>query len=627
MIDLAHEMNMSFLQTLPVNDTIANKSWTDSYPYAAISVYALHPLYLHIPAITDISKFEWYDEYQIDQKNLNDLSVIDFEEVLRAKTKYTQAIYTEKGKTLLSSKELKEFVSQNEWVKSYAVFCHLRDINNTPNFNKWKDYSIFDQSVIDKFWSKGSPQKEVGYYVFLQYYLDKQLREARDYGREKGVVLKGDLPIGIYRYSCDAWINPHLYYMDQQAGAPPDDYAVDGQNWGFPTYNWEEMSKDNFSWWSSRMTQLANYFDALRIDHILGFFRIWSIPMNQSSGTLGLFNPRLPLHNDELRSRGLTGDLLRYTQPYIRNAGLNALFGERAKEVADTLLEEVWPGAYKFKDGLDTQMKFLDALGYDTLSKLSDLKEKILSLYTEVILIEEPNSNFIYFNPRITLHTTRSYQDLDDHNKRVIDHLYNDYFYQRHSEYWKSQALWKLPALLNASNMFICGEDLGMIPSTVPDVMKRLNIVPLEIQRMPKGNDKYGVCKNYDYATVCSPSCHDMSTIRGWWESSYELAKDYYRNYMGRYEDAPQLCSTEIVEYIVQDHLHSPSMLAIFPIQDILGIDYDLRMGNPNAEQINVPANPKHYWRYRLHIDIEELIANKHFCRRVGNLVRGSSRS
>jgi 4-alpha-glucanotransferase len=627
MIDLASAIKMGLIQTLPVNDTIANKSWTDSYPYAAISVYALHPLYIHIPSITDISKYDWFHEYEAMKQELNNLKVIDFEKVLEAKTKYIGLLYKHLGAKALKSPEVKKFINENEWIKSYSIFSHLRDVYGSPDFNKWGKYSIFNESIIKEFWTDKAIQNEVGFYVFLQYHLDKQLREAGTYGQEKGVVLKGDLPIGIYRFSCDAWTNPELYNMDQQAGAPPDDYAVDGQNWGFPTYNWEEMSKDGFGWWKSRMSQLSKYFDALRIDHILGFFRIWSIPMNQSSGTLGLFYPRLPYHIDELQRTGIHGSIDRFTKPYLRSHLLLEIFGSELNEVVNTFLIEVFKDAYIFKSEFDNQSKIIIAIDQGDLSQFSSLKSKIVNLHTEVLLIEEPGSNGLYFNPRITIGTTRSYQELDQQNKWAIDAIYNEYFFTRHNEYWKDQAYMKLPALLKASDMFICGEDLGMIPATVPQVMTNLNIIPLEIQRMSKTNTEFGDCKNYSYHTVCSPSCHDMSTIRGWWESSHALAKSFYRNYMGMYSEAPIKCSTDIVEYVVQDHLHSPSMLAIFPIQDLLGIDSTLRLEDPIAEQINEPSNPKHYWRYRLHLNIEDIIVNENFCNRIKSMVEESGRA
>jgi 4-alpha-glucanotransferase len=624
--DLNYDMGMNIIQTLPVNDTIANKSWTDSYPYAAISVYALHPLYLHLDTVDDLSKYDWYPQFIQDREKLNGLDTVDFEAVLSLKMDILQKIYKKQGSRILKSKVVKDFIAANDWVRQYSVFCYLRDQNKTPEFYKWKEHAVYTPETISKYWAGDQPIAEVGFFTFIQYYLDKQLKEVKAYGRSKGIVLKGDLPIGIYRYSCDAWTHPHLFNMDQQAGAPPDDYAVNGQNWGFPTYNWEEMSKDGYLWWKSRMLSLATYFDALRIDHILGFFRIWSIPVYQISGTLGLFYPRLPLHLNELASYGLKGDINRYTKPFIRLYMLKQMFGDQWESISNALMVEVFADAFVFKPEFDTQTKLAKELEKPEYQQIQNHTAQILALLTEVILIEEPGSGGLYFNPRITLQTTYSYRDLDDYTKKAVDRLYVDYFYKRHNEFWKEKAFQKLPAIIKASDMLICGEDLGMIPATVPEVMSALHIIPLEIQRMPKSNTLFGQCREYEYMSVCSPSCHDMSTIRGWWEGNTQTAQNFYHLYMGVHGQAPRQCTAEIVRYIVQDHLDSKSILAVFPMQDLLGMDDQLKHPNPFAEQINEPANPKHYWRYRMHLFLEDVLADRSFVDYVKGMVRRSGR-
>ncbi|MBC7885514.1 MAG: 4-alpha-glucanotransferase, partial [Saprospiraceae bacterium] len=245
----------------------------------------------------------------------------------------------------------------------------------------------------------------------------------------------------------------------------------------------------------------------------------------------------------------------------------------------------------------------------------------LFKLVSDVLLIAEPDSAGKLFNPRITLSRTSSYSHLDNITKTKFDTLYNDYFFKRHDEYWKEQAQWKLPAILDASDMLICGEDLGMIPGVVPGVMRDMNIISLEIQRMPKGNSKFGQVGSYPYFSVCSPSCHDMSTIRGWWESDHENAKEFYYNYLHWKGLTPMDCTTGIVQAVIEDHLASPSMLAIFPIQDLVGMDESLRKTDPNSEQINEPSNTKHYWRYRFHLNIEDMIQHEALNERIRSLL------
>ena len=622
LVDWTHNLGMNMIQVLPVNDTIANKTWGDSYPYAAISVFALHPLYINLQSIAALKDRNDQDALDAASKSLNSLEQVDFEKVLDVKFLYLRKLYDQEYDNFLKDKEILNFISQNEsWLKSYAVFCHLRDKYQSCNFNLWPKYSKYNPSDIDALCQPNyEGYRDVMFYYFLQYHADKQLIEAKHYARSKGVVLKGDLPIGIYRYSCDAWVAPELYNMNEQAGAPPDDYAILGQNWGFPTYNWSEMSKDGFLWWQNRMRQLNRYFDALRIDHILGFFRIWQIPTDQVEGTMGSFNPRLPFTRDELAQYGISGDLSRLTSPYITFDYLNQLFGAELDEIFDVFFTKWSDGHIIFKTSFDSQQEISHFVAQN--QKYKKYEKHLLMLVSNVLLLVEPNTEGMHFNPRITLATTQSYNQLDQYTQSKILKLYNDYYYNRHDEYWRQQALWKLPAILDASDMLICGEDLGMIPKAVPGVMRDLNIISLEIQRMPKGNSKFGQVPSYPYFSVCSPSCHDMSTIRGWWQGDHENAKDYYYNYLKWYGYAPMDGTPEIVQAIVEDHLSSPSLLAIFPIQDLVGMDATLRKADSLSEQINEPSDPKHYWRFRFHINIEDLIKEKALNDKIRSLVK-----
>lgn len=610
LVDWAVKTGLKLVQVLPVNDTIATKTWTDSYPYAAISVFALHPLYVNLQGIAKLKDRKAEARLEKATERLNQLDAIDFEQVLQTKSEFFKLLFEQEKAAFFKDKKAQQFIENNaDWLKPYAAFCHLRDLNGTVRFDTWKQHAVFSQKVISELCDPGYKAfDEVALHYFIQYHAHRQLQEATEYARRHGVVLKGDLPIGIYRYSCDAWVAPHLYNMNGQAGAPPDPYSDAGQNWGFPTYNWEVMEKDGFAWWRQRMTQLAEYFDALRIDHILGFFRIWEIPIYQVEGTMGLFNPRLPYSRQELAAFGLHGNLERYTRPYIRGHFLREMFGEDADYVRTTFLDETSFSVFNLKPFVDNQVKIRDLFSQKKFAPKKHLEKPLMRLVSQVLLIEEPGQHGMAFNPRITLNTTRSYQELSEYEKTLFDRLYEDYYYHRHDEFWRQQAIWKLPALLEATNMLICGEDLGMIPKTVPGVMKDLNILSLEIQRMPKGAAEFGVPEEYPYSSVCSPSCHDMSTIRGWWESDFGRSQRFYQHSLQLRGLAPKECTPGIVEAVNRQHLHAPSMWAIFPIQDLVGMDATLRRPDAAAEQINDPAISPHYWRFRFHLPLEKLM-------------------
>lgn len=627
MVDWAALTGQNFLQILPINDTTMTHTWTDSYPYNANSTFALHPQFLHLPAIgrlKDAARQEYYDNLG---RELNQLTEIDYERVNDAKNEFVREIFAQEGAATVASAEFKSFVERNEsWLTPYAAFCVLRDRNHTAEMSQWGKFAVYDKAKVAKFVAENAD--DINRVYFVQYHLDKQMREARDYAHAHGVAIKGDIPIGISRTSVDAWLNPRLFNLDCQAGAPPDDFSALGQNWGFPTYNWEEMNKDGFQWWKDRFRKMSEYFDAYRIDHVLGFFRIWQIPMDAVHGLLGVFNPALPFTSDELKySYDFWLDVDLQTKPYIMDYFLADFFGEYTDEARNRFLISVGYGRYKLRDEFATQRKVVEYFaGQEKNDKNNKLCDALLGLIDDVLFIEDPYEKGKY-HPRISAQFTYIYRSLTDYERWCFDRLYNDFYYHRHNDFWYGKAMWKLPPLIDSTDMLTCAEDLGMIPDCVPAVMSALEILSLEIQRMPKDpKSEFGNTYNYPYYSVCTTSTHDMGGIRSWWENDRDATQRFYNNMLHDMGPAPYYAEPWICEKIVNLHLASPSMLCILPLQDWLSIDGELRRTNPQEEQINVPANPRHYWRYRMHLTIEELIKQKNFNNRMRDMIKSSGR-
>lgn len=627
MVDWACLTGQKFIQILPINDTTMTRTWVDSYPYSSNSIFALHPMYLRPDAIGELSDAERLAEYRAKAAELNSLPTVDYEQVNEWKLKYAHDLYDQFGAETMQTEAFKDFVATNEyWLKPYAAFCVLRDTKGTADFTQWGFYASYDEESIDKFCTENN--KEILFIYFLQFHLDKQLRQVRDYAHSKGVVLKGDIPIGISRESVDAWTNPRLFNLDCQAGAPPDDFSIMGQNWGLPTYNWEEMNKDGFKWWKNRFRKMSEYFDAYRIDHILGFFRIWQIPMNAIHGLLGIFYPAMPYTEDEMRNQydfWLDKDL--HTNPYIMDYFLHDFFGDYTEEAKNRFLYVRGPGRYGLKEEYDTQakvVKYFSNLEAD--EKNEKLKNALLGLIDEVLFIEDAEQKGKY-HPRISAQFTYIYRSLNDYERWCFNRLYNDFFYHRHNDFWYGKAMWKLQPLIGATDMLVCGEDLGMIPDCVPAVMDKLQILSLEIQRMPKDPKmEFGNPLLYPYMSVCTTSTHDMPGIRAWWEANHEKTQHFFNYMMHEWGNAPYYAEPWICERIVAMHLNSPAMLTILPLQDWLAIDGKIRRENPNDEQINNPSNNHHYWRYRMHLTIEELMECNEFNDKIKSMITGSGR-
>ncbi|MCB0533306.1 MAG: 4-alpha-glucanotransferase [Lewinellaceae bacterium] len=635
--DWAQAVGLKLIQLLPINDTTATHTWTDSYPYAAISAFALHPIYLNVAEVAGKAQAALLKPYAKTQQELNAAAAVDYEGVLQSKWAIIKKLYAAQKTAFLTDTAFIHYFTDNQhWLVPYAAFCYLRDKHGTSDFNQWPEHRTYEGKAIEKLVSpKSAHYDDVAIHYYVQWQLHRQLKAAADYIHAKGLVLKGDIPIGIYRYSCDAWVAPELYNMDMQAGAPPDDFAVNGQNWGFPTYNWARMKADDFAWWRQRFQQMSLYFDAFRIDHILGFFRIWSIPLDAVEGILGYFVPAIPVLEREFHKAGAGFNYDRLCKPFINDQILGDYFGGVAEAVRDRFFDRTpdaghWSGGapYVFKPEFDTQQKlesWFNTSSQNAKKKsaksgkkqvfefdehASAIKQGLLRLHSNIILIEvTPDAaSEKQYAFRINMEKTSSFQYLPDEVKETIKALYLDYFYRRQDDFWQAEAMEKLPALKRATNMLVCGEDLGMVPHCVPDVMRELGILSLEIQRMPK---QTGIAffnpADAPYLSVVTPSTHDMSTLRGWWEEDRELIQRFFNELLGYEGAAPYFCEPWICRKLLEQHLQAPAMWAIFQLQDLLGMDGDLRREDPQAERINIPADPKHYWRYRMHLGLEDL--------------------
>ncbi len=669
LVDWAVKTGMKAVQILPINDTTDTGKWTDSYPYNSISVYALHPQYIDLRQLPALKSKKKTAEYEAKRKRLNALSQIDYEAVNEVKRAYLHDIYKQEGKKCLASEAFQTFYEANSvWLRPYAAFSVLRDTYGTSDYTKWPKYSTYSETEIADF--TNAETESVGFYYFLQYSLHEQLLAVSDYARQNNVILKGDIPIGVCRTSVETWVAPSYFNMNGSAGAPPDTFSTNGQNWGFPTYNWEAMQADGLQWWLRRFRKMQEYFSAYRIDHILGFFRIWEIPTHAVHGLLGQFSPSLPMSPKEIESYGLTFCKEWMTEPMITDELLEQRIGKLShyqKEQTEwlggkdpvTFVKEVFldpkpDGKWQMKPQFATQRqieKFFAiehdsatlehdsaALGHESASTefnpatikhdsaTTELKEAVYSLVSDVLFVEDHRTSGLY-HPRISVQLDYVYTCLTEGEKQAFNHLYDDYFYRRHNQFWYDRAMQKLTPLIQATQMIVCGEDLGMVPDCVPWVMNALQILSLEIQRMPKEpGHLFAHVANYPVHSVCTTGTHDTETLRQWWTLDPNQTQRYWHEELGYDGPCPSVATPEVCARIIGDHLACPSLLCILPFQDWLSIDDNLRLADADAERINIPANPHHYWRYRMHISLEELLAQESFNNRIAKMIESANR-
>ncbi len=628
LVDWSEKIGMKLIQLLPLNDTIGTHTELDVLPYAAISAFALNPLFLNLPALGKLPDGNFMkQQYVPKQSELNANPLVPFLEVVNFKLEYAKEAYLYQKKEFFADEEFVQFFKKNEfWLVPYAAYCVLRDRFGSNDYREWKEFSTFDISKIDEFTAENQPHfDEVGVNYYIQFHLHKQLNDAGKYANEHGIILKGDIPIGVNKNSVDTWVSPELFNMDTNAGAPPDMFAVKGQNWSLPTYNWEAMKNTGFKWWKQRFEQMSTYFDTFRIDHILGFFRIWEIPANQVEGIMGHLNPSIPVYINEFAEKGIHFDYNRFCKPYITDQILYDFFGEETDWVKANCLQ--------IEDGwvLRLRPEFLSQTYVNQLFDEGEISERVkyglFDLISNVLFFEVEGSNGTQFYPRYAMHYQRSYAELDEHTKKGLDELYIHYYYHRQDGFWYGSGMDKLPALKRATNMLICGEDLGMMNPAVTAVMKELGILSLEIQRAPKSNKiDFAHPNDAPYLSVVTPSTHDMSTVRAWWEEDTEVTQKFYNSQLGHWGKAPYFCEWWISRDIILQHLYSPAMWAVFQMQDLLGISEKLRRENPHDERINDPSNSEASWRYRMHIAVEDLLKEDEFNNELRNFIKQSGR-
>ncbi len=613
LVDYADSLGLKLIQLLPINDTTSTYTDKDSYPYSAITSFGLHPKFLNVNEMAIAANIAITKEEEREIGRLNALPYSDHSAVLDLKITVLKRIFEkEKNNFTTTTAWTSFFEAHRNWLIPFAAFCALRDKNKTPDFSQWKEFAIYDKEKINSFSKINSANYDaILFWYFVQFHLHVQLENAIVYAHKNAVVLKADLPIGVGRHSADTWEYTTLFDMGMQAGAPPDAFSISGQNWSFPTYNIAEMTKDGFAWFRRRMQHLQIYFDAVRIDHVLGIFRIWSIPINQVKGTMGKFVPAIAMHKVQFTNIGLRFDEYRFCEPFIREEILQEIFGNDTAEVKKTF----------FNDGRLAEA-FNDQRKIETYFKKHPENIKwqqgLFDLIANVLLFKDAHG----YHFRINMHQTSTYKYLSEHERSLFDKLYHKYFFDMQNDLWKHEGEMKLEMMTNSTDMLLCAEDLGMVPDFTDEVLKKLDILSLQVQQMPKDSaSAYSDTRKATYESIVTPATHDMSPMRLWWEENRATTQSFYNDILKEHGTASQHCQPWICKKIIEKHLQSPAMWSIFLMQDILAMNGDIRLENAADERINVPANPNHVWNYRMHISLEDLMIQKSFNDRLKKMV------
>lgn len=600
-------VGIDLIQLLPVNDTGYQSS-----PYSALSAFALHPIYISIKNIPEAKEFK--KEISSIEKKWNSREKVHFNDVLKAKLNLLEKIFKTNIEKISKSRKIKTWENSNPWIVNYAVFSFLKKKKDYTPWTEWEEFKLLDDKKINDIYKKN--RESVLFYSWVQYHLEQQLRSVTVYLEDLGINIKGDLPILMNFDSCDVWSSRDIFNTSNRAGAPPDMFSDSGQNWGFPTYNWEVMETDDYAWWKGRLKQAAKFYHAYRIDHVLGFFRIWTIPPRYESGSMGYYSPNNFITEKELEEINLTKERLTWlTEPHIPGHELREVTGLEANECIKQLLYQLeGEDLYRFKEEITSvhEIKAVEELSSET-------REKMVEFYHNITIMKIDKNRYMttWF-----YHNSRAYQTLSDHEKFQLSELIKTKSSDS-MKIWEAQGLKLLKFMKEHEDMLVCAEDLGTIPECVPEVLEKLEILGLHVIRWAKKYGEYGEPyikpSEYNYLSVSTPAVHDSSTVRQWWseiEDSSNLAHALNLDTIG---DTP---NAENIERVYKQLLQTTAHIAMFQFQDLLAIDSNLCREQLETERINVPGTTNdENWSYRLDFNLEKLLSNNEFNKKLKKLI------
>ncbi len=609
------DCGLDFIQILPVNDTGFQAS-----PYSALSAFALHPVYLrlvNLPELDDRRKAMQDLRKEIVKAGgeLEERPRVVFHEIAEIKLGFLKRIYELSKSFIAADTAFSAWLDRNSWVRIYAAYSLLKEMNGGASWVNWKEYRNASQEDIEALWAAKEHENELLFFAWVQKRLEDQFRDAAVELDGMGVFLKGDLPILMSEDSADVWAHPDLFRRDLRAGAPPDMFSEIGQNWGFPIYDWEALGKQDYAWWRERLERADLFYHAFRIDHVLGFFRIWAIPEKEVSGILGYFRPSRYITADELRAKGFDDARIRWMSlPHVSGSEIQRTFG------VDTL----WAEREWFQRiGNEDLFLFQDRVSERFIRGLSlppERRSALIGWYRNRTLVEAEKD---LFAPAWYRDGSRAYGTLNDGEKRLFGEIVSRYFRESESD-WSAEAEKLLGFMKKTTHMLPCAEDLGVVPDCVPVVLGKLGILSLKIPRWARKykepGEPYIPPRDYPFLSVCAASVHDTTTLRDWWE--HEADRESFWGSLGYSGPPPRELVPEAAERLFEGLLAAGSALAMFQLQDYLALSGTFRTDDPEEERINVPGTvTAANWSYRLPMTLGALRSDEDLCRRIRNLV------
>lgn len=592
------------VQILPVNDTGSQSS-----PYSALSAFALHPLYIRVADLPEARRApKAVSELKRFAAQAKPGERFPYEACLVSKLSALRAVYDASREGIAADPELRSFIDGNPWVKAYSVFKRLKASHGERSWRQWPGNRDPSDADIERLWNESGAADEQLFHAWVQMRAAAQFSAAARELARLGVVLLGDIPILINDDSADVWSRRSYFDASMRAGAPPDMYSATGQNWGFPIWDWDAMAKDGYAFWKARIKAADSYYSAYRIDHVLGFFRIWALGDREETGSLGRFMPGPLLTDAELSAAGFHPDRIRWlAEPHIPGAELRAACAttDEADAAAALVLDRIGlEDLFLFKRTIRGEAD-ITALGLGA-SVTSFLKSR----WTDRALLSvEPGT----YAPAWLYRQSRAWASLSDTERGAFAGLV-EAASDEAERGWEVRGRALLSMLQSASAMLPCAEDLGAVPDCVPRVLEELGIPGLRVPRWMRLWDQPGqpfkALSTYGELSVCTPSVHDTSTLRDWWEHE-DGHEPFARAYCPELQPIPDRLDAVATLNVLRALAKAPSMLYVVPMQDALDTSPRFMSDDARADRINIPGSVDGFnWTWRMRPALEDVMAD-----------------
>ncbi len=633
LLQWSSQVGMAVLQTTTLQDVYKNHVLQQANPFAVVSAYALNPLLIDLDALGPLSDETKMNTFLRQRRELNALSVIDFDAVTRVKEAYVRERFAEEGEACLASEAFKAFYAQHaSWLRVYAMYKALC-LHGTPEELMTDTDKAYSTQLIDRLSADDSSlAADVHWIYYLQYHLYDQLRMVSEYARKHRIALMMTLPYGYSQCSVEVWEHPQFFDKRFVIGELPSYDNPQGVKSSLPLLvrPLQPASQAAFDEWRRQpLVHWATYVDAILLDYIDHYFTTWAIPQEATQSMMGVYRPSLPLREEELQCGIIDFNKKLYRQPFINDAIIQQLFGIHSAYAKQHYLTAHAYGLYTLRGEVSDQQA-IDACFKGKNDENSQwIKNGLEQLCANRLFVSDPD-NPQWVHPRLAGNHTLFFHMLNNEEQQAYLGLSHSYFHRRYEAYWKQNGTQTLDNLLADSNLLVVVDNpTAELSPAMTEVVNRQRLMPLCMQLRQRGYDgAFGHLEQNSYQTMDVLTTPSTLTLHQWWESNPYRTQHFALTKLQKEGRISRRLSPMLAEELVRRHLFSPSMLCVLSLTDWLAMDSQLSYeGHSASSALSTVDDEREIWAVRAATSLETLAQAQPFNRKLASLLVMSRRA